>query len=60
MKTLLALALLVASSAAFADMWMLASSSITGTHWACTYSSPDRRYQTTILMQGPCPGSINR
>lgn len=61
MKKLIALILLVVPTVALADVWILASSGVAGIgEMACTYRSPNGQYETTIIVHGGCPYSINR
>jgi hypothetical protein len=44
-----------------ADMWMLVSSSVSGSSWICTYRSPDGRFSQTLIMPTGqmCPAYVN-
>ena len=47
MKQVIAALLLgLISLPAFADMWILSGSTVSGSSFVCTYSSPDGRFQT--------------
>ena len=61
MKQVIAALLLgLISFPALADMWILSGSTVSGSSFVCTYSSPDGRFQTTIVTSSSCAPYINR
>jgi hypothetical protein len=57
----MALFLSLLPGVALADMWMLVSSTVSGSNWICTYRSSDGQFvQTLIMPTGQmCPSYIN-